>query len=162
MTAQVHPSVEEALKRLGVVCEVMECDPNLADTAAFCEHYKFAPEQTCNAIIAAAKSDPIRYACCLVLATCKVDVNKKVCSLLEVKRCSFATAEQTLELTGMMIGGVTPPGVPDMPIFIDAAIMQNERVVIGGGNRSTKILLNPHELLKLPHAQVVDQLGLPR
>ena len=161
-TVELHPSVAAALKQCGIVHEVMECDPNLADTAAFCEHYKFRADETCNAIIAASKTDPIKYACCLVLATCKVDVNRKVCELLSVKRCSFASAEQTLELTGMMIGGVTPPGVPDMPIYIDAAVMQNQRVVIGGGNRSTKILLNPHELLKLPHAEAIDQLGLPR
>jgi prolyl-tRNA editing enzyme YbaK/EbsC (Cys-tRNA(Pro) deacylase) len=162
LIAQLHPAVQQGLERYGIKCEVMECDPNLADTAAFCEHYKFAPEQTCNAIIAAAKTEPVKYACCVILATCKLDVNKKVCSLLEVKRCSFASGEQTLELTNMLIGGVTPIGLPDLPIYIDAALMRNERVVLGGGNRSTKILLNPAELQKLPNVHVIEQLGLPR
>jgi prolyl-tRNA editing enzyme YbaK/EbsC (Cys-tRNA(Pro) deacylase) len=79
-----------------------------------------------------------------------------------VKKASFASAEQTLELTGMQIGGVTPFGLPDIPIYIDSAVMNNEEVVLGGGNRSTKVLLNPKELQKLPGAQVVEGLASPR
>lgn len=162
LKSEIHPAVRTAAERFGLAFEVMDCDPNLADTAAFCEHYKFAPEETCNAIIAASKSDPVQYACCLILATCKLDVNKKVSQLMGIKRLSFASAEQTLELTGMQIGGVTPVGIPEIPIYIDAAIMNNNRVVIGGGNRSTKLLMDPKELLKLPHAEVIENLGIPR
>lgn len=62
----------------------------------------------------------------------------------------------------MQIGGVTPVGIPSIPIYIDGAVMANPEVVLGGGNRSTKLLLNPSELLKLPLAEVVDGLGIPR
>jgi prolyl-tRNA editing enzyme YbaK/EbsC (Cys-tRNA(Pro) deacylase) len=140
----------------------MECDPDLADTAAFCQHYKIAPEQTCNAIVVVGKSNPVKYACCVVLATCKLDVNKAVSQLLEVKRCSFATGEQTIETTGMQIGGVTPVGVDSMPVYIDSAVLQNEKVVLGGGNRSTKLLVKPSELSKLANIQFVDGIGIPR
>lgn len=138
----------------------MQCDPNLADTAAFCEHYNFKPEETCNAIIAASKTDPVKHACCVVLSDSKVDINKRVCQLLEVKRCSFATGEQTLQLTGMQIGGVTPFGLPEMPIYIDSRIMDNQRVVLGGGNRTTKVLINPEELTKMPNLHIVENLGI--
>ena len=82
----LHPRVAEAIRLSGIQVEVMECDPDLADTAAFCQHYKIAPEQTCNAIVVVGKSNPVKYACCVVLATCKLDVNKAVSQLLEVKR----------------------------------------------------------------------------
>jgi prolyl-tRNA editing enzyme YbaK/EbsC (Cys-tRNA(Pro) deacylase) len=156
----LHPAVAAHLMRYGVVFDVMPCDPELADTAAFCEHYKFAANQTCNAIIAASKTDPIKYACCVVLSDSKLDVNKKVCQLLDVKRCSFATGEQTLQLTGMQIGGVTPFGLPEMPIYFDSRIMENEKIVLGGGNRTSKVLMNPAELHKLPNVQVVEGLGV--
>jgi prolyl-tRNA editing enzyme YbaK/EbsC (Cys-tRNA(Pro) deacylase) len=160
--SELHTSVSACLEKCGTEHKVFQCDPELADTAAFCAHYGFAPGQSANAIITASKTDPVKYACCLVLANSKLDVNKKVCQLLEVKKASFASAEQTLELTGMQIGGVTPFGLPDIPIYIDSAVMNNEEVVLGGGNRSTKVLLNPKELQKLPGAQVVEGLASPR
>jgi prolyl-tRNA editing enzyme YbaK/EbsC (Cys-tRNA(Pro) deacylase) len=80
--------------------------------------------------------------------------------LLDVKRCSFATGEQTLQLTGMQIGGVTPFGLPEMPIYFDSRIMENEKIVLGGGNRTSKVLMNPAELHKLPNVQVVEGLGV--
>jgi prolyl-tRNA editing enzyme YbaK/EbsC (Cys-tRNA(Pro) deacylase) len=83
-----------------------------------------------------------------------------VCDLLGVRKASFASAEQTQELTGMMIGGVTPFGLPDgLPLYIDARVMTQETVVIGGGSRSMKIRLAPAGLLRLPGARVVDGLA---
>lgn len=161
-TNLLHPRVVEGLERFSIDYEVLECDPNLADTAAFLERYGFSAQETANAIIGAGKSNPVMYACCVVLANSKLDVNKKLCELLGVKRCSFASAEQTLELTEMQIGGVTPVGLPEMPIYIDASVMNNEKIVLGGGNRSSKLLLKPAELHKIPTVQVIEGLGIPR
>lgn len=162
ITAEIlHPSVQDALNKYGIVFEPLPCQPELADTAAFCEHYNIPLEKTGNSIIAASKTSPPTFACCVVLANCKLDVNKKVCELLSTKRCSFASADQTLELTGMQIGGVTPLGLPDaIAIYIDKQVMSKEKVVLGGGNRSSKILLDPAELHKLPNVQVVENLGI--
>jgi prolyl-tRNA editing enzyme YbaK/EbsC (Cys-tRNA(Pro) deacylase) len=35
---------------------VLDCDPDFADTAAFCERYGVAPEDSANAIVVAAMS----------------------------------------------------------------------------------------------------------
>ena len=40
-------------------------------------------------------------------------------------------------------------------------MLGRERVVMGGGNRSSKLVLDPRELLKLPGAEVVDGLANP-
>ena len=99
---------------------------------------------------------------CLVLATTRLDVNHAVRRLMSVKRLSFASAEQTIELTGMMVGGVTPFGLPeDLPLYIDRRVMERSSVVIGGGSRSCKIRLTPAVLEELPQAHVVDDLALP-
>lgn len=158
--SELHPQVARSLEEFGIVHKVFSCDPELADTAAFCEHYGFSTGASANAIIAASKAEPVKFACCIVLATCKLDVNKKVSALLETKKVSFASAEQTLELTGMQIGGVTPFGLPAIPIFIDSMVMEQKEVIMGGGNRSTKVFLDPTELKKLPGAVVIEGLGV--
>ena len=89
-------------------------------------------------------------------------MNHKVSDLVGVKRVSFASAEETATLTGMLIGGVTVAGLPpEIPIVIDQRIMEKEKVIIGGGNRHSKVYLKPAELLKLPNARVAD-VAVPR
>jgi prolyl-tRNA editing enzyme YbaK/EbsC (Cys-tRNA(Pro) deacylase) len=163
MPTLLHPVVAAALAEHNLDYEVLECTPDLADTAQFCEHYGFTLDEAANTILVASrKVEPPRYAVCVVLGTTRLDVNHVVRDLLGVKRLSFADGETTTELTGMLIGGVTAPGIEGLPLYIDQVVMEQERVVMGGGNRSSKILLAPAELLKLPNAQVVEGLALPR
>ena len=121
--------------------EIVDCDPALADTAAFCAAYGYAMEDSANAIVVIGKSDPPRFALCLVLATTRLDVNKAVRARLGTRKASFAPADTTTELTGMTIGGVTPFAVPDaLPIWVDAAVMSRDRIVVGGGSRRCKVV----------------------
>lgn len=154
--------VRAALDALDATYEVLPCDPELADTQAFCAHYGIPLQDSANAIIVASKKEPRQYSACLVLATTRLDVNHAVRRLMGVKRLSFASAEQTMGLTGMMVGGVTPFGLPeDLPLYIDRRVMERSSVVIGGGSRSCKIRLAPAVLDELPQARVVDDLALP-
>jgi len=159
---QLLPSVEETLKKYGMVYEVLECSPEFADTGAFCEHYNLSLQQAANTILVASrKVKPPRYAVCVVLGTTRLDVNKKVCELLEVRRASFADAETTMQLTGMQLGGVVAIGIHHLPIYVDSAVLQQNKVVMGGGNRSSKIAINPQELLKLPNVTIIEDLAHP-
>ncbi len=161
--AKLHPIVEEALARYGMISKTLECSPEFADTAAFCEHYQIAPELAANTILVVShKVEPVRYAVCVVLGSTRLDVNKKVCELLDVRRASFLDAETTVQITGMLIGGVVAIGIPDLPIYIDRAVMQQKEIILGGGNRSSKLLLDSQELLKLPNVQVIDDLAHPK
>ncbi len=159
----LDPRVAQAVHRLDVTHEVLPCDADLADTAAFCAHYGFALEQAANTILVASrKVEPPRHAACVVLGTTRLDVNKKVSELLGVKRLSFADEATTKRVTGMMIGGVTAFGLDGLPVFVDAAVMDQDRVVMGGGNRTSKLLLDPGELTKLADVVVVEGLARPR
>ena len=150
------------LERLGVTFEIVACDPELADTAQFCAAYGYSPEDSANAIVVVGKADPRVFALCLVLATDRLDVNGVVRKRLGTRKASFASAEDTVELTGMMIGGVTPFGVPgDLPVWIDARVMQRDRVIVGGGSRARKILCPPAALSSLEAAEVVTDLAGP-
>jgi prolyl-tRNA editing enzyme YbaK/EbsC (Cys-tRNA(Pro) deacylase) len=158
----LFPHVQAALDAAAITYEVFVCDPALADTAAFCEKYGFTPDQSANTIIVGSRGvEPVVYACCVVLATCRLDVNGAVRRLMGVRKASFAPMDDALALTGMEYGGVTAFGVPeDMPVYIDAAVMSaHGPVVMGGGNRSSKVLVQPGQLHKIPHVQVVEGLA---
>src|SRR3712207_7541312 len=47
------------------------------------------------------RSDPRRYAACIVLATHRLDVNRAVRDRLGIRKASFAGADETRDLTGM-------------------------------------------------------------
>jgi prolyl-tRNA editing enzyme YbaK/EbsC (Cys-tRNA(Pro) deacylase) len=152
--------LEAAVAPLGVAFELFACDPALADTAAFCEAYGFAPEESANTIVVIGKSDPPRYAACVTLAPYRLDVNRVVRDRLGTRKASFAPAEATAELTGMQMGGVTVFGLPpSVPIWIDARVMERERIVLGGGSRSWKVISTPDILRALPGAEVVEGLA---
>ena len=158
----LHDRVREALDSAGVTYEVLACEEHLADTAEFCAHYGISPDEACNAILVVLKTTPRRYVACLVRADTRLDVNRKVSELTGVKRLSFASSAETAELTGMLIGGVSIAGLPDdIPLYVDERVMERQRVIIGGGNRTSKARLAPAELLKLPHAAVAD-IAQPR
>lgn len=159
------PSIEaQVLARvrdLDIDHDVIEIDPAFADTAEFCARYGYAMEESANCIVVASRDDDPVVAACLVLATTRLDVNKRVRKLLGVRKLSFAPADLTMEVTGMMIGGVTPFGLPDdLPLYVDARIMDLDRVIVGGGSRSIKLYVPPAALTAIG-GQVIDDLALP-
>jgi prolyl-tRNA editing enzyme YbaK/EbsC (Cys-tRNA(Pro) deacylase) len=136
-------------------------DPDLADTAAFCERYGVLPEDSANCvIIAGRRGDTVSYAACVVLATTRADVNGVVRRRLGAKKASFASMDDAVALSGMEYGGITPIGLPaGWPVLIDAAVLGRDVVVIGSGLRRSKIALPSSVLADLPTAEVIDGLA---
>ncbi len=164
MTAELlHPSVRRRLDEIGAEFEVMACDPELADTAAFVEAYGVPLEQSANTIVVTSKGAEPTFVVCVLLATTSLDVNRVVRREMGVRKASFAGADPVRALTGMEIGGVTPFGLPDgLPILVDSRVMDAPWVVLGGGNRSSKLKLAPEVLRRLPSVRVVEGLALVR
>jgi prolyl-tRNA editing enzyme YbaK/EbsC (Cys-tRNA(Pro) deacylase) len=154
--------LDRILGGLGAAYELFPCDPALADTAEFCAAYGFALDESANTIVVVGKSEPRVYAACVVLAPHRLDVNRTVRARLGSRKASFAAADETRDLTGMAIGGVTPFGLPrGLPIWVDSAVMAQSRVVLGGGSRSWKVIAAPAILLALPNVEVVEGLAAP-
>jgi prolyl-tRNA editing enzyme YbaK/EbsC (Cys-tRNA(Pro) deacylase) len=152
--------LEDHLRDLGVAYELFPCDPALADTAAFCAAYGFSPEDSANTIVVIGKADPARFAACVTLAPYRLDVNRVVRDRLGTRKASFAPAEETARLTGMEIGGVTVLGLPpNLPIWVDSRVMKRERIILGGGSRSWKVISSPGILRALPGVEIVDGLA---
>ena len=155
--SELDPTVAKAAQSLGVHYEILDCNPEWADTDVFCANYNIPRDHAANAILIASKTEPKQYAVCLVLATTKLDVNHAVSKLMGIKRLSFASPDETKAVTGQAIGGVTVFGLPDsIPLYIDSRIMANDYVIVGGGNRSTKIKLAPSELRRIPQANTAE------
>ena len=158
----LDPRVQQHIDSLGIDYEPLACEEHLADTAEFCAHYGISSQEACNTILVALKTNPRQYIACLVRADTKLDVNHRVSDLVGVKRLSFASGEETAKLTGQLIGGVTLFALPsEMPIYIDERVMQQPHVILGGGNRTSKIRLDPNTLEKLPNARVAE-IATPR
>jgi prolyl-tRNA editing enzyme YbaK/EbsC (Cys-tRNA(Pro) deacylase) len=140
-----------------------EIDPELADTAAFCDRYDVGLDVSANCVvIAARRGETTRYAACMVLATTRADVNNVVRRHLDARKASFAPMEDAVSLTGMEYGGITPVGLPtDWPVLIDAAVTGAGDVVIGSGVRRSKLVLPAELLAQLPGAEVIDGLARP-
>ena len=159
---ELEMRVRAAAEATGVPFEVIECDPALADTAAFCEAYGYSTDISANTIVVGSKTAPPMYVACVVLATSRLDVNGTVRRKLGARKVSFAPADATAEVTGMVMGGVTMFGLPDgLPIWIDAEVMRRDQIIVGGGSRSLKLLVPAAALAALPGAEVVDALANP-
>jgi prolyl-tRNA editing enzyme YbaK/EbsC (Cys-tRNA(Pro) deacylase) len=156
----VDPAVLADVESKGISYEVIDCDPDLADTAAFCRAYGYPMGQSANAILVASRKPEGHNAVCVVLATTRLDVNGMVRRRLGVRRVSFASAELTKELTGQEIGGVTIFGLPpDLPIWVDSRVMDCDWVIVGAGSRSAKLKLDPSQFEGLQGFEVIDDLA---
>ena len=72
----------------------------------------------------------------------------------------FADLEVVLEMTGMEFGSITPPGLPDdWKILVDSSLLEQEKLVIGGGLVTSKLLLPAEVLVCLAQAEVIEGLA---
>ncbi len=160
--ALVAPAIQAMLTTSGLPFEVFPCSPELADTADFCAHYNYSLECSANTILVKSKTGERRFAACVLLAHTRLDVNKCVRKRLGARRVSFASAEETRELTGMELGGVTALGLPaELELWVDAAVMRAEYIILGGGNRESKIKVLPTIFEHTANTEIVDGLANP-
>lgn len=153
-------SILAALRAVATPFEIIDVDPVHADTADFCKHYGYPPEDSANTIIVRTKTGERRYVACVLLATCRLDVNRTVRKRLEARKVSFAPEAETTGITGMLSGGVTPIGLPpDWPVWVDPRVIARERIILGGGNRSCKVIVGPEYFEAVPGVTVVEGLA---
>ena len=157
---RLHKNVASALEEFGIVYELLSIDPDFADTGSFCVKYNYPLEYSGNTIIVASKKGPERYVACIIQASASLNVNKVVTRLMDTRKASFASSEKVVQLTGMMIGGVTPFGLPqEMVIYADEALKTIDYLILGSGDRSTKIKIAGFELNKIPNICFVRELS---
>lgn len=161
----VAPPVADAVRSwdasLTERIRVAPIDPDLADTAAFCEAYDGALADSANCLVVAGRRGEVTtYAACVVLATTRADVNGTVRKLLGARRASFAPMDDAVALTGMEYGGITPIGLPaDWRVLVDSRVLSVRDAVVGAGRRAAKLALPGAVLGALPGVEVVEGLA---
>ncbi|MBC7836449.1 YbaK/EbsC family protein [Acetobacteraceae bacterium] len=158
-------AVSAALKNLqGGEVGVTAIDPNLSDTAAFCEHYQVGMHQAANCVVLEAKrADKKWFAACVILGSMRADINGVVRRTLDARKVSFAKMEEAVAVTGMEFGAITPVGLPgEWSLLIDKAVIDAPLVTIGSGIRKSKLIVPGSFLASLPNAQVLEGLGQPK
>jgi len=140
---------------------VAEIDPEVADTAAFCERYGVSPAESANCVVISGKREgETRFAACVILATTRADVNSVARRELDVRKASFAAMDVAVAESGMEYGGITPLGLPaSWPVLVDALVTDTPVVVIGSGVRRSKLVLAGKLLAGLPGVRVIDGLA---
>ena len=152
--------VIDVLRALDIPHELVWIDPAFAATADFCREYGFSMEASVNCIVVMGKAEPPLFAACMVQATRRLDVNGTIKRRFGVRKASFAPPDVAIELTGMLPDGVTPVGLPEgLPVWVDAPVLELDRIIVGGGSRALKILLPAQDLLRLPGAERVQGLS---
>jgi prolyl-tRNA editing enzyme YbaK/EbsC (Cys-tRNA(Pro) deacylase) len=163
MRPQPPAAVLEMLERLGVAFDVVPCDLELSDTAAFSAAYGYPLHQIANTIVVRPRADPAVRAVCVVLASTRLDVNGVVRRRLGVRKASFATPEESTALTGMPPGGVGPFGLRhEIVMWVDDRVIGVERLIVGSGERASKLLVSGEALTLIPGAEVVPGLAVER
>ncbi|MEO3808487.1 YbaK/EbsC family protein [Sphaerisporangium sp. B11E5] len=150
--------VARAVEGVADAVAVAPIDPALADTAAFCERYGVALDESANCVIVTAKrGGETRYAAVMVLATMRADVNGVIRRHLDARKTSFAAQEDAVARSGMEYGGITPLGLPDdWPVLVDTEVARRPEVVIGSGVRGSKLALAGDVLARLKTAEVLS------
>lgn len=157
----IEREVIRALDRWSIPYQVIEIDPAFADTADFCREYGYALDVSGNTIVVASRREPRQFAACVLLASDRLDVNRTVKTLMGVSKVSFAAAEDTVALTGMAVGGVTPLALPpDLPVYADEKLLAADYLILGSGSRKSKITVKPQDLEKLPAVRFVPGLSM--
>lgn len=146
-----------ALRAAGIEAYVAPIDPELADTAAFCEAYGVTMAESANCVVVqGSRGDITRTAAVMVRATDRADVNKTIRKHLDVRKLSFASRDFAVEATGMEYGGITPIGLPqEWPVLVDEAVATEGWYVIGSGIRGSKVAVRGTALGHLAHAEVL-------
>ncbi len=160
MTDVIEARILAALDSLAVDYDAVRIDPAFAVTADFCARYGYSMDASANCIVVTSKTGAKQHVACVVQATRRLDVNGTVRRRMGVRKASFAPADETTAVTGMLPNGVTPFGLPgDLPVWVDGGVMAHDRVIVGGGSLSLKLLVPTEAFRRLPNAEVVAGLA---
>lgn len=98
-----------------------------------------------------------------VLSAARKLDSKAIKKQLKAKKLRFATAEELMDLTGLVTGAIPPLGSPIIPLklFVDNSIVQNERIAFNAGSLTDSIIMQVEDYLQIAQPEVFD-FSLPR
>ena len=96
-----------------------------------------------------------RFAVFVLSAALKLD-SQAVKKRLGVRSLRFATAEELMELTGLVPGSVPPFGEPVLPfpLYVDESIEGNERIAFNAGSLTDSLVLGTADYLRVARGEL--------
>ena len=80
---------------------------------------------------------------------------KALAKAAHCKKCTMLPMKELLKVTGYIRGGCSPLGMKKQyPTFIDATILDHEKIYVSAGVRGLQLKLSPQLLLEVLGAQV--------
>ena len=75
---------------------------------------------------------------------------------LGVKSLRFATADELMDLTGLVPGSVPPFGEPVLPfpLFVDESIEANDRIAFNAGSLTDSVVLSTVDYLRVAGGEI--------
>jgi prolyl-tRNA editing enzyme YbaK/EbsC (Cys-tRNA(Pro) deacylase) len=79
----------------------------------------------------------------LVLSAARKLDSRKLRAALGVRKTRFASADELLELTGLVPGSVPPFGDPVLPfpLYVDRSVLESERVAFNAGSLTRSVIV---------------------
>ena len=98
-----------------------------------------------------------------VLSAARKLDSKKVQARFGDKRIRFATAQELLQLTGLVPGAVPPFGRPVLPfdLYVDESITRNDRVAFNAGLLTRSIVLSREDYLRIANPVEIFDFSEP-
>ena len=99
-----------------------------------------------------------RYVMACVPGDARLDTKAvRACLGTEWRRLHFASADEIQAVTGCVQGAVAPVGLPaEVPVIFDRSIAQRTMVNISSGDPTSGLELDPHDLIRIAHAQLAS------
>lgn len=149
--------------------KVTEIDPKYADNGEFEKQYSYPMGQGANSIFFEAKlkaTDAEKtgkkyiHGVCLIPCDMRCDLNKTVRKHLDAKRVSFADQNMIADQLNMEVGSITGVGIPEeYKLLVDSKLIHKTDVIVGGGFRKSKMLLDGNTFNLIPNAEIIDNLA---
>ena len=153
----MHSNVEAALKLCSGPFRVHRHDAvsvSIHTAQDFANAIGYPLERICKCLFLRC-SDPERFALALISCSKKTNISS-VAQELGCAGIRIATPKDLQRHTDYPPKGVSPLGVKNCPLFIDAGVLTYDTILIGAGVAGEEIEVCPGDLIALTNATVMS------
>ncbi|MEM7394507.1 MAG: YbaK/EbsC family protein [Verrucomicrobiota bacterium] len=96
-----------------------------------------------------------RFVLHVLSASRKAD-SRAIKAHFKARKMRFASADELLDLTGLVPGSVPPFGPPilDLELYVDTSIVENEKIAFNAGSLTDSIVMSTADYLRLAQPTV--------
>jgi Cys-tRNA(Pro)/Cys-tRNA(Cys) deacylase len=140
--------------------EAVSYDAGERDAEKIATQLGVPPEQVFKTLVVAAPQDgrsPSKPLLVIIPANRQLDL-KKLARLINVKKLKMASHQQAEEMTGLLVGGISPLALINkgFAIYLDELASEQAQIYVSAGERGTQIKLASTDLRKLTGARLAD------